>query len=179
MSGWLSQRSGARRSAHDLYGSSVAQARSAAFYRDLSVPDTAEGRLEMIMLHVFLVSYRLEREGREGADLARRVQELMFSEIDGALREIGVGDLTVPKTMHKTASAFYGRMKAYAEGLAAGTDSQALTRAIVRNVPGAHVQRFAPRIARYVAAANLSLQGQSLAALRGGQVRFPAIEEVP
>ena len=103
-----------------LYGAIVAQARNPALYTDFAVADTVTGRFEMVTLHVILALDRLEREGKAGAPLGQRIFDLYVHDMDNALRELGFGDLGVPKRMKKMAQAFYGRHEAYRQALAAG-----------------------------------------------------------
>ncbi len=175
---WLNRRRGRERIARALYGSSVAAARRPAFYLDHGVPDTVAGRFELLVLHLFLMLDRL-REGSEPQQgLARELSEQMFEALDDAMREMGVGDLTVPKKMHEVAGAFYGRLDAYAAALAS-TDPLALEGALKRNVYG-EAEIEAARIgalANYVRFARRELAGADTAGLRGGEIDFPAIGE--
>src|SRR5215469_3651954 len=102
-----------------LYGAIVAQARRPIFYLAFGVPDTAEGRFEMIALHVALLCRRLGREGEAGRSLSQGVFDMFCRDMDHNLREMGVSDLRVPKTMRKLGEAFYGRLEAYDRALAA------------------------------------------------------------
>src|SRR5580704_2422352 len=148
-----------------LYGTIVAQARNPAFYLAFGVPDTAEGRFDLIVLHLALVCRRLGRETiavRRTASLrspmageapARKLSQDVFdmfcADMDHNLREMGVGDLSVPKRMRKFGEAFYGRLEAYDRALAAPSDGD-LAAALGRNVLGeaAPTQR-AGRLAAY------------------------------
>ncbi len=130
------------RRARALYASAVAQARQPAFYARLLVPDTPEGRFEMIALHVILLIERLMRQaaaqrgmdrGARAAELAREVQERLFDDMDASLREMGVSDVAVPRRIRKLGVAFYDRMARYHEALARD-DAQALKRAILRHI---------------------------------------------
>jgi cytochrome b pre-mRNA-processing protein 3 len=96
-----------------LYGAIVAQARAPAFYAAYGVPDTAAGRFDMIVLHVHLVVRRLVGESAEWRTAGQRLCEVFFSDMDANLRELGVGDLSVPKQMRGIAEAYYGRVKSY------------------------------------------------------------------
>src|SRR6185437_7652606 len=88
-----------------LYGAIVAQARRPAFYVDYAAPDTAEGRFDMLILHVALVCRRLSRETGAAEAPARQLSQQVFdmfcADMDHNLREMGVGDLTVPKKMRR------------------------------------------------------------------------------
>ena len=99
----------------------MAQARKPDFYRTAGVPDTVQGRFEMIALHMFLVLHRLKQEGGTGTDLAQNLFDLMFQDMDRNLRELGTGDLAVGKRIKTLAKELYGRIAAYEKGLNADT----------------------------------------------------------
>jgi len=128
-----------------LYGKVVLAARNPAFYAEWGVPDTLDGRFELIALHAFLVIRRLKQSG-ENAAFAQALFNTMFADLDRNLREIGVGDLSVGRQVKTMAKAFYGRVVAYERGLA-GSDS--LDDALRRNLYGTVV----PEAARIAAAA--------------------------
>lgn len=115
---WLRQRTLMSRKAGELYGGVVAAARQPAFYRYFSVPDTPEGRFELIALHLFLALENVKDQGPAGLDLTRRTIEAFVTDMDDCMREMGVGDLTVPKKVKRAAAAFYERAGVYREGLA-------------------------------------------------------------
>ena len=97
----------------DLYGAIVAQSRRAAFYIDYGVPDTLDGRFDLIVLHMVLLLAHLDRREQSARDLGQNLFELFCRDLDSNLREMGVGDLAVPKRMRQFAEAFYGRQTAY------------------------------------------------------------------
>ena len=96
-----------------LYASCVAQARQPVLYIDLAVPDTVEGRFELYSLHVILVLGRLVRQGDEAAEVSQGLFDAYIRSLDDALREMGVGDLSVGKKMRRIGEALYGRLKNY------------------------------------------------------------------
>ena len=110
-----------------LYAALMAQARRPDFYRDYGVPDTLDGRFDLLVLHVVLLLRRL-REDEVTRALAQDVFDVFFRELDRALREMGVGDLGVPRRVKTMAEVFYGRARAYDAALASG-DPGALERA--------------------------------------------------
>ena len=118
----------------DLYGTIVAQARSPIFYGGYGVPDTVSGRFDMIVLHMVLFLHRIKRESEPVHALGQEVFNLFCQDMDDNFREMGVGDLAVPRQMRKVGEAFYGRAQAYEEALA--DDDAALVDAVVRNVFG-------------------------------------------
>lgn len=121
-----------RRSAIDLYAGVVLQARRAEFYLNCGVPDSVDGRFDMIALHAFLVLRRLKRDHDRTADLAQDVFDIMFEDMEGNLREMGAGDLGVSRRVKAMAMAFYGRIAAYEAGLAGG--DEVLVGALQRNL---------------------------------------------
>jgi cytochrome b pre-mRNA-processing protein 3 len=158
-----------------LHGKIVAAARRPELYTDLGVPDTYEGRFEMVTLHAGLVMRRLTRLSGIGPELAQELADSVFRHFDVALREIGVSDVGVPKRIKRMAEAFYGRNKAYGEGLdEAGSDR--LAAALARNVYGAAepaLAPMAPNLARFVRAAAEALDRIPLETFAGGEVEFP------
>jgi cytochrome b pre-mRNA-processing protein 3 len=119
--------------ARRLYIGLVAMARQPGFYANWGVPDTNDGRLEMIGLHAALVMRRLARAGEAGPALAQNLFDVMFADIDRTLRELGVGDLSVGKKVKGIAKSFLGR----AAGLEAALeehDRGALASVLARNL---------------------------------------------
>lgn len=159
------------RSIRALYGAIVAQARSATFYADYRVPDTVEGRFDLIVLHLVLLLRRLDRDGEAGRRLGQGLFDEFCRDLDANLREMGIGDLTVPKRMRDFAEAFYGRQQAYLAALAAA-DAGDFEKALARNIfpcgDGA-----AARLAAYARAAVRGLDLQQDDALIRGEVVFP------
>ena len=117
--------------AHELYVILAGQARQPVFYRDGGVPDSLDGRFDMLALHVFLV---LRRLSGARAELAQQLFDVMFGDMDRSLREMGVGDLTVGKRIRAMSVAFYGRVEAYEAGLQASGDDALLMGALARNL---------------------------------------------
>lgn len=117
-----------------LYAAVAEASRNPVLYRDLGVPDTLDGRFDSLTLHAFLVIRRLRELPPPADDLAQDLVNAIFRQFDAALRELGVGDITVPKRMKDMAAAFAGRTKAYDESFG---DDAALMAALRRNVYGA------------------------------------------
>ena len=168
-----------------LYGAIVAQARSAAFYTDYRVPDTVEGRFDLIVLHLVLLLNRLDRGANAARGLGQKLlgQKLLGQELfdafcrdlDANLREMGVGDLAVPKRMQAFAEAFYGRQAAYLAALDAA-DQRVFEKALARNIFPAGNDAGATQLARYGRAAVTGLDAQDDGALISGEVVFPRPE---
>lgn len=149
MSIWPFRPSRASEDAEKLLNAVTEASRRPAFFGPGRVPDTLEGRFELMTLNASLALLRL-RSDPACAPLAQTFTDRLFRFFDAGLREDGVGDLTVPKRMRKLASAFYGRLQAYGEALEA-TDTTALTAAVERNILGEQ-SLFAPLLAGHVKA---------------------------
>jgi cytochrome b pre-mRNA-processing protein 3 len=154
-----------------IYGMIVTQAREPLFYRDLGVPDTVNGRFDLLVLHLWIVLRRLKSiEG--GAGLSQTLFDRFCDDMDANLREMGVGDLTVPKRMQAFGEAFYGRAAAYDLALAAGEGP--LAQALCKNILNGEEIDKARRLAVYAEAAIAALAGLDEATLRGGSWKFPS-----
>ncbi|MFM2422248.1 MAG: hypothetical protein RL291_778 [Pseudomonadota bacterium] len=178
MLSWLKRPAPHQKAAEALYAAIVDQARQPPFYSALGAPDTYEGRFEVIALHMALALDRLSQQGQAGLDTGRALNEVFVGDMDDNMREIGVGDLTVPRKVKKAAAAVYDRARSLRAALAEPND-KALEAIIAVNV---HVQGSTTTqsqaddgdlsaFAAYVRRAAASLAGQDLAT---GQVTFPA-----
>jgi len=116
----------------NLYSEIVRQARQLEFYETLGVPDTTNGRFDLIALHAFIVMRRLKSLGNQGEILSQSLFDCMFSDIDINLREMGLGDISVGKKVKGLASAYYGRVKAYEDALM--KEDKSLEAAFKRNI---------------------------------------------
>jgi cytochrome b pre-mRNA-processing protein 3 len=156
-----------------LYGVIVTQARNPVFYRDLSVPDTVEGRFEMVVLHLALFVRGLRGRGEAAAEMSQAVFDWFCQDMDRTLREMGVGDLSVSKKMRRIGEAFYGRAEAYDKGLD-DPDRAGLSASVARNVfdhgtPGV----ASAAVAAYMVGSDAALRTAPLEALIAGQLPFP------
>ena len=115
----------------ELYVSLVQQARRPAFYAELGVPDTLDGRFDLILLHVFLFQQRIKREDERARRIGQFVVDSLFADMDRSLRELGVADTGVGYRIRKMNDAHYGRMKAYD---AAFAEDATLRDCLLRNV---------------------------------------------
>lgn len=166
-------RKSTKSNAEALYTRIVRQSRRQEFYADLDVPDTLDGRFDLITLHVFLVLRRLNAEGNSTENLGQALFDVMFMNMDASLREMGVGDLSVGKRIKKMASAFYGRVAAYDAPLLAG-DCAGLSDAIARNLFRGEMVRKDVKdgLANYVLATWSHLMSQPCERFRLGLVDF-------
>lgn len=119
MFAWLKQRKNLRNVAERLYGAIVTQARAPVFYQNLGIPDSLEGRYEILVVHLVLILERLRAEGPKEQDLARTLVERFVTDMDDAMRQLGVGDTSVPKKVKGAAAGLFERTAAYRQGLAA------------------------------------------------------------
>jgi len=159
-----------------LYTAAVRAAREPYFYAELGVPDTMDGRFDMIGLFVFLLIDRLQKEGAPGPELAQAVFDAMFLDMDMTLRELGAGDMSVARRVKAMWEALHGRSLAYAGAMASG-DAAELTQALARNVwRGGAAASGAAALAAHALCEHEHLAGQDLAALLQGRVTFlPAV----
>jgi cytochrome b pre-mRNA-processing protein 3 len=141
------------------------------FYRDLGVPDTVNGRFDMLVLHVWMVLRRL-KSVKGGAAFGQALFDRFCNDMDGNLREMGVGDLTVPKRMQAFGEAFYGRTAAYDLALADGEEP--LAQALCRNILDGTGIDHARQLAFYAKVAMTSLDEVNDTALIDGAWRFPS-----
>ncbi|MBR0649919.1 ubiquinol-cytochrome C chaperone [Roseomonas terrae] len=168
------------RAGFELYGAAVAAARSPALFAELGVPDTAEGRFDLVTVHVGLVIRRLRADGdARGAALAQAVFDAMFADMDQNLREMGVSDLAVGKRVRWLWEGFHGRALAYEQALDS-EDPAVLPEALARNVwrgeppPG----DAAARLAGVARAQAEHLGGQGIDSLVTGHVAFLSAEDL-
>ena len=159
--------------AAELYAAIVGQAREPIFFSDLEVPDNLDGRFEMLALHAFLVLRRIKAEGEAGADLAQAVFDVFFEDMDRSLRELGATDLGVGRRVKAMAQAFYGRIRAYDQGLEG--DDAALSGALRRNIWGTVAepsQTHVAMLACYLRRQQAALSAQPKNTLAEGRVAF-------
>ena len=157
-----------------LYAAAVGQARTPALYEALGAPDTVEGRFEVYSLHVVLLLERLRGEGATAAEASQALFDAYVKSLDDALREMGVGDLSVGKKMRKLGEAFFGRAKNYHGAFEALPDRGPLEALIARTVYAGADETSAPAMADYVLAQRDHLAAQPAAALLKGDVDWRA-----
>lgn len=160
------------RAGFEIYTAAVQAAREPQFYSALQVPDTLDGRFDMVGLYVFLVIHRMRNAGEKGKALGQAVFDAMFSDMDFSLREIGVSDMRIGKKIKEMWEAFHGRSTAYATALVAG-DREALAAAIGRNVWRGDVEPGpAHALADLAMAQSQHLLDQPVESLLAGRIAF-------
>ncbi len=150
-----------------LYELAVRQAREPGFYTQLGVADRIDARFELYTLHVLLLVMRLRDEGERGAQAAQDLFDTYVSALDHALRELGVGDISVGKKMRKLGEALYGRMTAYEAPLRDG-DAAALSAGLARNIHESEDAATGARLADYALARRARLAAQDFNAVVAG-----------
>lgn len=108
-------------------------ARQPVFYTDYDVPDTVMGRFELLSVVMILFFRRTRSSATSGQELAQEIVDAFFEDIDYSIRELGIGDNSVPKRMKKLAGMFYGRLESYATAIDVD-DRIALAAALRRNI---------------------------------------------
>lgn len=163
-----------------LHGEIVAAVRQPELYTEYAVADTFDGRFEMLALMSTLAIRRLARLPAPGPDLAQELTDALFQKLDDDLREMGVGDLAVPKRIKKLASNLLGRRNAYDAALNRDDDAD-LAAALARNV---HANVLAPddpralRLARYARSIESALSAAEIEAFVDGPVPFPSAASI-
>lgn len=162
----------AQNAGRKLYAGVVAQARTPALYADLGAPDTVEGRFELYTAHVFLLLDRLKGQGARASETSQVLFDAYLGALDDALREMGVGDVSVGKKMRKLGEAFYGRVKSYETAFQALPDTAPLEALLTRTVYAQSSADNAPRLAAYVLIQRATLAGLPLDALLDGDLAW-------
>lgn len=162
------------RAAAEFFAKIVGQARQPGFYRDLGVPDTLDGRFDMVALHVFLVMRRLKGQGAAAADRSRALYETMIDNFEKSLMEMGVGDTGIGRRIKTIARAMAGRIQVYDAALAAD-DDRPLEVALDNNVYGTVAEvdpAWLAAMVAYVRREAVALDRQPLESLLAGDIRF-------
>jgi cytochrome b pre-mRNA-processing protein 3 len=136
----------------------------------LAVPDTVNGRFDLLLLHLWLLLRRL-RTVQGATELSQALFDRFCEDMDDNLREMGVGDQTVPKRMRAFGEAFYGRVQAYDLAIEGG--GEALASAICKNILNGVGMDEARRLAAYARATEADLGRIDEAALLGASFKFP------
>jgi cytochrome b pre-mRNA-processing protein 3 len=161
-----------RRTYDPLYRAIVAAARDPAWYREGQVPDTVDGRFDLVAAITALVLLRLETEGEPGRQPSVLLTEIFIEDMDSSLRQIGIGDYVVGKHVGRMMGALGGRLTALRAARAGESDFAAATRRnVFRDVPPSDpaLAWTASRLERL----SRALDAQPAAALLAGQVPQP------
>ncbi|MDA8870257.1 ubiquinol-cytochrome C chaperone [Rhizobiaceae bacterium] len=159
-------RGSALHDAHAIYGQVVTRARDERLFATFGVPDTFDGRFEMLVLHLFLIHHRLKGEGERSREVSQCVFDSFIDDMDAALREAAVGDQAVPKRINKMTRVFYGRTGAFEEAMASSDSEAALATMMARNIhPDDEAAPDQRPLARYLLAEAALLEATSSEAI--------------
>lgn len=151
----------------------VHASRNPFFYTELKVPDSIDGRFDMIVLHLFLLQHRLVGENQ--ASFSQFLSEAFFNDLDANLREMGVADTGVSHRIKKMGKAYHGRLQAYTAAL---NDANTLRAALARNLYGTvedgDVTTLA-RMAEYVVRMSAQLAAVDVATITRGDYVWPDV----
>ena len=117
----------------DIYQKIVNISRNKIFYTKYNVPDTIDGRFDMLVLITIIVVYRLSKIKNEGIELSQKIFDIVFKDLDYSLRELGAGDVSVANNMKKLISSYMGRQKIYVKAFKNG-DEKFLALAFKNNI---------------------------------------------
>ena len=173
--GLFGKKNGNRRIVEKQYATLTTAARHPYLYEALEVPDTVMGRFEMLSAMLILYFRRTRTSGTSGQEIAQEIVDAFFEDVDHSIRELGVGDVGVPKRMKKFAGMFYGRLESYAAALDGG-DRDALALALRRNIhpeAGEGAPSMA-RLADYLFAAEAAMAEVGDDAIRTGALTVAA-----
>lgn len=161
--------------ADELYGAIVAQARLPVFYQGFGVPDTLEGRFVVLSLHLFAVLHRLRGAGDDAEALAQSLADRFTVDMETVLRELGVGDLAIPKRVRKLIASGAGLLQTYETALADGEG--ALEAVIAAALPGEEsaAKAASARLAPYLLEILRGLEAEPIQDICAGTLRFPEI----
>ena len=165
----LFRKSPAPDAVYAVYRAIVAQSRQPLFYADWGVPDTVTGRFDMISLHIGLVFHRLKGEGNDAAAFGQALFDLFFKDMDRSLREMGAGDLAVPKKVRKMTELFYALMTNINEAIDRG-DVPGVEAVLRRNIFAECDATHAGSLAAYLMAQHSALKAQPVPAITRGQL---------
>ena len=169
----LFRKSSATGAVYAVYSAIVAQSRHPRFYADWGVPDTVTGRFDMICLHLALLFRRLRREGREVAEFSQAVFDLFFRDMDRSLREMGAGDLAVPKKIQKMSGIFYGLLASLNEAMDRN-DRGEVEAVLTRNIFDGLSTPSAAQLADYLFVEAGRLAAQPVDAITAGKIELGA-----
>ena len=115
--------------AKQVYAAILSHIRQPVFYKEFGVPDTFDGRFDLMLLHIFMILHRMLEDGQAEAEAFNQALfDVTFADMDQTLREMGIGDMGVPKHQRKMMKAFNGRMHAYEQALKDGQLEDTLRR---------------------------------------------------
>ncbi len=158
---------------HDLYGSVVAQSRLQAFYQQLQIADTVTGRYDMLSLHLFLLSNMLSKvEDARAKPLNQEIFDAFTDNIDDALRQLGVGDTSVPKRKKRLVAQFYGHIASLSLALE-NEEIETLSREVNKRFYDDGNEKCASKLANYLIEARNTLHAIPFDKILSGHLNWP------
>lgn len=161
-----------------IYGGVMTHARTPAFYLDFAVPDTVMGRFDMLSLHIYLLARKLREEGSEIAQgLSQEVFDLYVYDVERALRELGIGDTSVPKKKKKMIRSFYGQIDDFDAAL--NNKNEGLIQDKVATRYLAEIENAKPDLlANYMLKTDKHLENQEIKEIVSGNVSWLSPESL-
>ncbi|WP_280138553.1 ubiquinol-cytochrome C chaperone family protein [Methyloceanibacter methanicus] len=165
----------------------MAQARLPIYYQRLGVPDTLNGRFVMLSLHLFAVLHRLKEAGGQDAAKTRTAPQTMArataqalsdrfaADMETVLREIGTGDLAVPKKVRKLVAQGASLLEGYERAVAAGGDALEVAIADALPLDASPARAASAQLTPYMSQVLQDLSAQPLEAICKGRIRFPEL----
>lgn len=172
MFGAFKQKNPYEQPARSVYGALLTHIRQPVFYEELAVPDTFEGRFDVLVLHVFMVmEHMLVHE--KGEVFNQTLFDVMFADMDQALREMGKGDMGVPKQMRAMMLGFNGRVHAYQDAFG---DDEKRAAVIAKNIYNTQDSDSAKKMSNYSALAMRHVKAQSQENILAGTLEITNLE---
>lgn len=173
MFGVFRRRAQERQTVASLYAAIAAQARMPVFYADIGVPDTVDGRFDLLVLHIWMVMHRLDAEPQSGR-LKQDLFDAMFGHLDLVVREMGAQDLGVGRRIKLMAEGFHGRASSFREAWLSG-DTARVHETLARNVfaKATAAPEALTLLARYVTHSIDRLTATQAADLMAGRIDWP------
>ena len=176
MFGLFSRADPQKEAARSLFRALAEQARRADFYTRFKVPDTIDGRFDLLALHGYIVMEGLRGEGPRGERIGTHLATAIFESLEEALRELGVGDTGIARRIKAMADAFYGRLAAYSSAKDPAAMADALLRNLYRGENGRRAE--AELLTDYVFASRESAQ-RADGSLVAGAISFAPLSAQP
>ncbi len=159
--------------ARGVYARTLEHVRQPVFYTEYGVPDTFDGRFDLLLVHLFIVMEAVGFESERAEAFNQALFDVTFADMDQTLREMGIGDMGIPKHMRKMMKAFNGRMNVYHSAIGANNDAfvDALKRNLYAGAEGMSDEVVA-RFAQYCMRAVASMKALEFEVLQGGAFQF-------
>lgn len=165
------RKSASQSALYATYSSIVAQSRQPVFYAEWDVQDTVTGRFDMISLHLGLLMRRLKTGQAKTRDFSQQLFDLFFKDMDRSLREMGAGDMAVPKRIQKMGELFFGLLAGLTDALEQ-EDNAALAQVLKRNIYGSEETAHLDELCAYVRDFAARLHGVDDDTILGGKLNL-------